>query len=302
MKKILECVPNFSEGKDERVISSIKKAAASVPQARLLDVCIDRDHNRTVLTMIGEPPALLQGALAACSEAARLIDMSSHRGVHPRIGAVDVVPFVPLKGAVMADAVAAAREFGRLFAAANGIPVYFYGEASPASCRRELPDIRRGGYEGLRGRLSDPCQGPDAGPATFNPRCGATAVGAREALIAFNVNLASGDLRVASDIASSIREANGGLPCVRAIGVPLASRGIVQVSMNLLNYRVTSPLRAFQAVKENAARRGCAVLESELIGLIPEAALENGGPEELLLRDFDESRILERHIEDYQGT
>lgn len=297
--KILECVPNFSEGRDERIIAAIREAACSSPEAKLLDVCTDADHNRTVLTIIGNPGPLVRCTLAACSEAARLIDMRLHRGVHPRIGAVDVVPFVPLKGSGMDDAVQAAREFGKMFAEENGIPVYFYGRAALEACRRELPDIRKGGYEAIMTKLGDECWKPDAGPCAFNPKSGATAVGAREALIAFNVNLDTGNLSVASGIASSIRESNGGLPCVRAIGVPLKSRGIVQVSMNLLNFRVTSPLRAYEAVKSGAAELGCKVLESELVGLIPEAALANGGPEQIQLKDFSEDRILERHMEAY---
>jgi glutamate formiminotransferase len=197
----------------------------------------------------------------------------------------------------MADAVNAAHEFGKRFSAANGVPVYFYGEAALDPCRRHLPDLRRGGYEGIRAKLSDPCWKPDCGPCELNERSGATAVGAREALVAFNVNLDTGDLSIAAEIARTIREANGGLPCLRAIGVPLKSRGIVQVSMNLLNYKVTSPARAFEAVEELAARRGCAVLESELVGLAPEAALDRALAERIRLRDFSEERILERRLE-----
>ncbi|MEN6465251.1 MAG: glutamate formimidoyltransferase [Syntrophaceae bacterium] len=295
--KVLECVPNFSEGRDTETISRLQRAASSVRGAKLLDTCTDADHNRTVLTIIGEPPALLESVLAACSEAVRLIDMRRHKGVHPRIGAVDVVPFVPLHGAEMNDAVRAAHEFGKMFSAANNVPVYFYGEAALDPCRRQLPDLRRGGYEGIKAKLCDPCWKPDCGACELNERSGATAVGAREALIAFNVNLDTGDLSIASDIARTIREANGGLPCVRAIGVPLKSRGIVQVSMNLLNYKVTSPVQAFLAVKELASRSGCSVLESELVGLVPEAALDQARAEQIKLKDFSAERILERRLD-----
>jgi len=295
--KVLECVPNFSEGRDTETISRLQGAASSVRGVKLLDTCTDADHNRTVLTIIGEPPALLESVLAACSEAVRLIDMRRHKGVHPRIGAVDVVPFVPLHGAEMKDAVRAAHEFGKMFSAANNVPVYFYGEAALDPCRRQLPDLRRGGYEGIKAKLCDPCWKPDCGACELNERSGATAVGAREALIAFNVNLDTGDLSIASDIARTIREANGGLPCVRAIGVPLKSRGIVQVSMNLLNYKVTSPVQAFLAVKELASRKGCPVLESELVGLVTEAALDRNLAEQIKLNDFSEERILERRLD-----
>lgn len=295
--KVLECVPNFSEGRDEQTISRLKQAASSFPGVKLLDTCMDADHNRTVLTIIGDYPALLKSALAACSEAVRLIDMRAHRGVHPRIGAVDVVPFIPLHGAEMADAVRAAHEFGKTFSEANNIPVYFYGAAALDPCRRELPDVRRGGYEGIKAKLGDPCWKPDFGPCEFNERSGATAVGAREALIAFNVNLDTGDLSIASAIARTIRTANGGLPCLRAIGVPLKSRGIVQVSMNLLNYKVTSPVQAFLAVKEMASRMGCSILESELVGLVPESALDRGLAEQIKLKDFSDERILEKCLD-----
>lgn len=295
--KVLECVPNFSEGRDKQIITRLEQAASSVHGAKLLDTCMDADHNRTVLTIIGEPPSLLKSVLAACTEAVRLIDMRAHKGVHPRIGAVDVVPFIPLHGADMADAVRAAHGFGRLFSKAGKVPVYFYGEAALDPCRRELPDLRRGGYEGIKAKLEDPCWKPDCGGCEMNERSGAAAVGAREALIAFNVNLDTGDLSIAADISKRIRTANGGLPCLRAIGVPLKSRGIVQVSMNLLNYKVTSPVRAFQAVKELASKKGCSVLESELVGLAPEAALDKNIAAQIKLRDFSEDCILERRLD-----
>jgi len=295
--KVLECVPNFSEGRDTHIINRLNQAASSVNGAKLLDTCADADHNRTVLTIIGEYTALLKSIMAACSEAVKLIDMRKHKGVHPRIGAVDVVPFIPLHGAAMADAVKAAREFGKLFSEANNVPVFLYGEAALDSCRRELPDLRRGGYEGIKEKLCDPCWKPDYGACELNEHSGATAVGAREALVAFNINLDTGDLSIATEIARTIRTANGGLPCLRAIGVPLESRGVVQVSMNLLNYKVTSPVQAFLAVKELASRKGCPVLESELVGLVPEAALNQDIAHQIKLKDFSEERILERRLD-----
>jgi glutamate formiminotransferase len=222
--------------------------------------------------------------------------MRRHRGVHPRIGAVDVVPFIPLRGATMQDAVEVAHRFGKAFAETRGVPVYFYGEAALDQRRRELPDLRRGGYEGLAARMKEPLWRPDAGPAEFNVRSGATAVGAREPLIAFNVNLKSDNLEAARKIACTIRESNGGLPHVRAIGVPLASRNIVQVSMNLTNYKITPVQRAFDAVREEAARCGIDILESELIGLIPEAALAGITAQDLRLSRFRKECIIETHL------
>lgn len=294
--KIIECVPNISEGRNREVIDRIVKVLRKADGVKLLDVCVDPDHNRTVLTFIGTPEAVERGAAAACDRAIALIDMSRHRGVHPRIGAVDVVPFVPLKGATMEDAVKAAHRFGKAFGERNGIPVYFYGEAAIDPGKRELPDIRKGGYEGLKDRLNDPLWGPDAGPARFNPRSGAAVVGAREPLIAFNVNIASNDLQVAKKIARSIRQSSGGLPHVKAMGVPLKSRNIVQVSMNLTNYKVTSLRTVFDEVSRKASRHGVSILESELVGLIPEEALEGVSPEYLKLSDFSPDRIIETHL------
>ncbi|MCX5852936.1 MAG: glutamate formimidoyltransferase [Deltaproteobacteria bacterium] len=294
--KLLECVPNFSEGKNKEVVERIAAAAASVEGVRLLDRSMDPDHHRSVITFIGPPEAVLAGAMNACGTALSLIDMKTHIGCHPRIGAVDVVPFVALKGTDMADAVSIAHRFGRLFAETHNVPVYFYGEAALLPERRDLPALRRGGYECLEERLGEACWAPDAGPSCFNERCGATAVGARKILVAFNVNLKTGNLKAAKEIASRIREAGGGLRDLRAIGVPLASRGIVQVSMNLVDYEVTSMKAAFDAVSEEASRRGIAILESELIGLIPKAALKDTTPEYLKLAGFGPAKILENHL------
>jgi len=295
--KILECVPNFSEGQNRRTIDAIAEALQRVGGVRLLDICTDPDHNRTVFTFIGSPEDIERGAAAACDRALERIDMRAQRGVHPRIGAVDVVPFIPLKNAAMADAVETARRFGRAFAERNGLPVYFYGEAALVEERRELPHIRRGGYEALERRMKDPRWAPDAGPGVLNERSGATAVGARDFLVAYNINLASRDLEAARKIAETIRASGGGMKHVKAIGVPLRSRGIVQVSMNLTNFRETSVKDVFDRVRSEASLLGVEVLESELVGLIPEEALRGVTPQALLLKDFSEDRILERHLE-----
>jgi glutamate formiminotransferase len=294
--KILECVPNFSEGRDRKKIDAIASALQNISGVRLLDICMDADHNRTVFTFIGSPEDIERGAAAACDKALALIDMRAQQGVHPRIGAADVVPFIPLKNAVMADAVETAHRFGRAFAERNGLPVYFYGEAALVEERRELPHIRKGGYEGLQKRMADPRWIPDAGPHVLNECCGATAVGARDFLVAYNINLASMDLEVARKIAETVRFSSGGMKHVKAIGVPLKSRRIVQVSMNLTNFRETPVKKVFDRVKAEAASHGVQVLESELIGLIPEEALKDVTPQYLMLRDFSEDRIIERHL------
>jgi glutamate formiminotransferase len=294
--KILECVPNFSEGQDRKKIDAIAGALQDVAGVRLLNICTDPDHNRTVFTFIGSPEDIVRGAAAACDKALEVLDMREQQGVHPRIGAVDVVPFIPLKNAVMADAVEAARRFGRAFAERNGLPVYFYGEAAFIEERRELPHIRKGGYEALQKRMEDPRWVPDAGPHILNERSGATAVGARDFLVAYNINLASSDLEVARKIAGAVRFSGGGMKYVKAIGVPLKSRQLVQVSMNLTNFRETPVKAVFDRVKAEAARYGVQILESELIGLIPEEALKDVTPEDLMLRDFSEDRIIERHL------
>lgn len=294
--KILECVPNFSEGKDRNKIDAIADALQKIGGVRLLDICTDPDHNRTVFTFIGSPEDIERGAAAACDKALEVIDMRAQQGVHPRIGAVDVVPFIPLKNAIMADAVETARRFGRAFAERNRLPVYFYGEAALVEERRELPHIRKGGYEALEKRMKDPMWVPDAGPRALNERSGATAVGARDFLVAYNINLASSDLETARKIAETIRFSSGGMKHVKAIGVPLKSRGIVQVSMNLTNFRETPVKAVFDRVKAEASQRGVQVLESELIGLIPEEALMHVTPQYLMLRDFSEDRIIEKHL------
>lgn len=294
--KIIECVPNFSEGRDKEKVASIVEAASGVNGVTILDFSMNSDHNRSVLTFIGTPEAVERGAAAACDRALALIDMRKHSGVHPRIGAVDVVPFIPIRDVTMKEAVEIAHSFGRAFGERNDIPVYFYGEAALDQKRKELSHIRRGGYKGLSGKISDPSWVPDAGPAVFSPRGGAVSVGARNPLIAFNINLATDDLDLAKIIAKSIRYSSGGLKYVKAIGVPLKSRNIVQVSMNLTNYKETSLRKVFDTVREKSFEYDVDILESELIGLIPEAALEDVTADYLKLSGFSSERIIETHL------
>jgi glutamate formiminotransferase len=294
--KIIECVPNFSEGRDREKGQALVDAAAAVKGIKILDFCMDGDHHRSVLTFIGPPGAVKDACLAACRKALEIIDMCEHAGVHPRIGAVDVVPFIPLGDADMSDAVRIAHDFGREFSEEFQIPVYFYGEAALTPSRRELSHIRKGGYEALNERLKDPVWHPDIGPNLFNECTGATAVGARLPLIAFNINLKSDNLPLAQDIARRIRQSSGGFPHVKAIGLLLRSRRVAQVSMNLTDYRVTSLRTVFDRVREEAARCNTDILESELIGLIPRAALADVTADYMKLKEFSDQKILESHF------
>jgi len=294
--KIIECVPNFSEGRDPEKIEKIADAVRSVSGVRLLDFSFDPDHHRSVLTFIGDEERVIEGALVAGEKALELIDIREHRGVHPRIGAVDVVPFVPLGDARMPDAIATAHRFGRLFGERCQVPVYFYGEAALNPDRRELSEIRRGGIESLKNRIQESCWCPDAGPAACHHRGGAMAVGARMPLVAYNINLRSGNLALAKQIARSIRESDGGLKSVKALGLFLQSRGIAQVSMNLTDYRVTSIRTVFERVKTEASALGVDILESELIGLAPAAALDEETARYVMLEGYTEKKIIETYL------
>jgi glutamate formiminotransferase len=288
---LIECVPNFSEGRRAAVLEALAGSVRAVEGVRLLDVSADPDHNRAVLTFVGAGEAVLDAAFRSAAVALAQIDLRTHQGVHPRIGAVDVIPFVPLPGVSMQACAALAHRLGALLASRLDLPVYLYGEA--AVNPRALGEIRRGGFEGLRAAIAGPDRRPDFGPAHVHPTGGAVAVGARDILIAFNVNLQSNDVSVARAIARQVRESSGGLPAVQAMGVPLHSRGLVQVSMNLLDYRRTPPLRALEAVQAEAARRGIAVVESELVGCAPREALPPDPLRTLRLRGLRPGQILD---------
>jgi glutamate formiminotransferase len=293
---LLECVPNVSEGRDPRVVEAIAEAVRAVPEARLADVHSDPDHHRAVFSVLGPPPAVERAALALAEAVFARVDMREHRGMHPRLGALDVLPFVPLRDLTMDEAVAIARRIGEAMAAAYALPVYFYGAAALRPERRLVHDIRRGEYEGLAARLAEPVWGPDAGPAAFVARLGAVMIGARDVLVAYNVWLDSQDLDAARAIARAVRESSGGLAAVQALGVPLARRGLVQVSLNLLDYRRTGIARAYDAVAANARRRGIGVKRAELVGLTPRAALEGRTPESVGLAGLSESNYLENYL------
>lgn len=299
--KIIECVPNFSEGANQKKINAIAKVFESFPRVRLVDYSNDVDHNRSVFTFLGEPAFVLDAALAASGKALELIDMRKQAGVHPRLGAVDVVPFIPLGKTRMKDAIDLAHTFGHRFSELYGVPVYFYGQAALTPGRGELANVRHGGYEALSTKMANPSDAPDAGKQEFNPRAGATAVGARGPLVAYNINLHSDDLRLVQKIASQIREKNGGLKHVRAIGVILRSRGLAQVSINLTNCRET-PLKAvYDRVEALAAEHGAEISESELIGLAPRCAFAGTKPINLKLANFDKKRLLETHFKAFSA-
>ena len=274
----------MSEGRDAERIAALA-AAIRATGADLLDVHADVDHHRSVFTFVGPADVVEAAALALGRHVVGHVDLRSHRGVHPRLGALDLVPFVPLRGATMADAVRAAHRTGHAFARELSLPVYFYGDAALSADRRELPALRRGEFEGLVARMAAPGGTPDVGPARPHSTAGAAVIGARDLLIAFNADLDTGDPSVARDIARAIRESSGGLPAVRALGVALASRGKVQVSMNLLHYRRTSPRDVMVAVDAEAARRGVAVLDYELVGCAPFDAFRGVDRTRVRMRD-----------------
>jgi glutamate formiminotransferase len=293
--KTLQCVPNFSEGRDPNFLRELQTVLARHP-VKVLDLSMNKDHNRADATFLGAPEAVETAAMAVASRALELIDMRTHKGSHPRMGAVDVVPFVPMRGMTMAEAVEIARRFGRAFAKTHGIPVFFYEEACTSEARRSLADIRKGEYEGMPRKLQDPAWIVDAGPQQVNARSGVTAVGARMPLIAFNVNLHTDDVEVAKKIANAVRHVGGGLRFVRAIGLRLEDKGIVQVSMNLLNYHKTPIHRALELIKAEAARYGVLVKECELVGMIPIEALEEVASYYLQIPGFNSRQVIEYHL------
>jgi glutamate formiminotransferase len=298
MPFLLESVPNLSEGRRPEVVARLAAAVSSGPGVRLLDLSSDPDHNRSVLTLAGEPEGLHQGLLALYETALAEIDLTRHQGVHPRIGAVDVVPFVPLGDTPMEVAIEAANRLAPEVARRFGLPVYLYERAARVPERTRLANIRgnsrRGGFEGLGAKLADPAWAPDFGPARPHPTAGATVIGARFFLIAFNAVLATSDVAVARAIAGQVRESGGGLPAVRAMGVHLASRNLAQVSMNLVDYRRTPILTALRRVEEEAAALGTRVIETEVIGLVPEEAVRGVTAEELRL--VGEMPVLEERL------
>lgn len=294
MQKLIECVPNFSEGRRPEVVAAIVEAIEAVNGAKILDYSADADHNRSVVTFVATPETVGQAAFAGIKMAAQQIDMTRHDGQHPRIGATDVCPFVPLRGVTLNDCAAIARSVGRRVGDELGIPVYLYEAAATRPERRNLADVRRGQYEGLRQAIkTDPARAPDFGPAELGS-AGATAIGARDFLIAFNVYLATDQVKIAKDIARAIRYSNGGLRYVKAMGVLV--KGKAQVSLNLTDFRRTPIHRALELIRREAARYGVAIESSELIGLTPQQALLDAAAWYLQLGKFDVGQVLESRL------
>src|SRR5712691_5474751 len=293
---LIECIPNISEGRRPDVVADMASAIRAVPGVRLLDFSSDASHNRSVFTLAGDAAGVEQAVMALFERAVAAIDLRTHHGEHPRLGAVDVVPFVPIEGVTMAECVALAKKVGAAVADRFKIPVYLYEDASNNPARKNLEDIRRGEFEGLAAKMASEGWAPDFGPSAPHPGAGASVIGARMPLIAYNINLNTDRLDVAKKIAAAIRFSSGGFRFVKAMGVTLADRGIVQVSMNLTNYEKTPILRVFEAVQREAERYGINVLESEIVGLVPSAALVDVALATLQLTQFKRDQILEARL------
>lgn len=295
MPKIVECVPNFSEGTNKEVIEKIVDEVRKVEGVKLLDYSSDSDHNRTVVTFVGTPEAVETAAVNLATKASELIDMSKHHGGHPRMGATDVVPFIPVRDVTAEDCVEIAKRVGKKIGDL-GIPVYLYEDAASKPERKNLADVRKGQYEGFFEKINKPEWAPDFGPQKMNEKSGCTAVGARVPLVAFNVNLGTDNFEIADKIAKTVRFLGGGLRFVKAMGVKLEERNIVQVSMNLVNFEKTAVYRAFEMVKMEAARYGVPVIGSEVIGLVPMKALVDCAEYYLQVENFSVEQILEHRI------
>lgn len=299
---LVECVPNFSEGRNKETITRLCAAIAAVPTTCVLDTHIDPDHNRSVITFVAHPDQIVTAAVNAVALAAELIDMRQHRGEHPRLGATDVLPFVPVSGVVLDDCVALSHQAGERIARELSIPVFFYERAALRPDRKNLEDVRRGALELLREQIGTVAERtPDVGPLQVHDTAGAIAVGARPFLIAFNINLRSKDVGVARQIARAVRAKQGGLPFVKALGFELSTRGLVQVSMNLVNYEVTGMEQAYAAVRKEADRLGVEIASTEIVGLVPEKALDRETEYFSKLENFGNGKILERKIRELCG-
>ncbi len=293
---VIESIPNVSEGRRADVILRLADAIRGTPGVQLLDVSSDASHNRSVFTLVGDAPSLKAATMALFEQAVATIDLRTHHGEHPRLGAVDVVPFVPIEGATVEECVALAREVGAAVAERFGVPVYLYEEAAANPSRRNLEDIRRGEFEGLAAKMAAADWAPDFGPAQPHPSAGASVIGARMPLIAYNINLDTDRLDVAKKIAAAIRHSSGGLRYVKAMGIKIEDRNLTQVSMNLTNFQKTPMFRVFEMVKREAERYGVAVLESEIVGLVPLAALVASAEFYLQLERFSGEQILENKL------
>lgn len=297
MNKIIECVPNFSEGRDLKKLEQILDCFRGKEGVKLLDYSSDQDHNRSVVTVIGEPEALRDAMVEAIGKAVELIDMTKHQGQHPRMGCVDVVPFIPIRNATVEDADRVAKETAAAAAERFGQPFFLYEKSATAPHRENLAEIRRGQFEGMAEKMLDQEKWkPDFGPATIHPTGGVTAIGARMPLIAYNINLDTDNLEIANKIAKAIRHISGGFRYCKAMGVMLEDRGIAQVSMNLTDYTKTPVYRVFETVKMEAHRYGVNILDSEVVGLVPQEALIDCASYYLQFGDFRNTQVLENRL------
>ncbi len=293
---IVECVPNFSEGRRPEVMQAIVDAVRATNGVKLLDWSHDANHNRMVVTFVGAPDEVRKAAFNSAKKAVELIDLNQHTGEHPRIGAVDVIPFVPVSGVTLEECAKLSHELGKSIYQELKLPVYFYESAAVRPDRKNLADIRKGNFEGLKTEIKKPERHPDVGEAKLHPTAGAVVVGARPFLVAFNMNLQSNDLKIAKAIANRVREARGGLKNVKALGMQLADRGIVQVSMNLVNCDETPMYRVIELVRAEAKRFGVSVLETEIVGLVPLKYLVETASYYMQLEGFKFDQVLETHL------
>ncbi|WP_242863218.1 glutamate formimidoyltransferase [Caloranaerobacter ferrireducens] len=296
MKKIIECVPNFSEGRDLEKIEKIVNPFRGKDGVKLLDYQRDEDHNRLVVTVVGEPEPLKEAVIEAMGVAIELIDMTKHEGQHPRMGAIDVVPFIPVKNVSMTEAIELSKEVAREAAEKYNLPIFLYEKSATRPERQNLAKIRKGEFEGMEEKLKDPDWKPDFGPDKVHPTAGVTAVGARMPLVAFNVNLSTDNLEIANQIARRVRHISGGLRYCKAIGIELKDRGIVQVSMNMTDYTKTALYRVFELIRIEARRYGVNIVGSEIIGLVPMEALIDTAVYYLGIEDFSMEQVLEARI------
>lgn len=296
MNKIVECVPNFSEGRDLEKVEKIVNSFRAKEGVKLLDYSTDKDHNRMVVTVVGEPEALKKAVIEAIGTASQLIDLTKHEGQHPRMGATDVVPFIPIKNVSMEEAIEMSKEVAKEVAEKYNIPVFLYEKAASAPYRENLAAIRKGEFEGLKDKMQQPEWHSDFGPAAPHPTAGGTVIGARMPLVAYNVNLNTSNLEIADKIAKKVRFLGGGLRFCKAMGVELTERNIVQVSMNLTDYTKTAIYRAHELVRIEANRYGVSVVGAEIIGLVPLAALVDTAEYYLGLENFSIKQVLETHL------
>jgi len=297
MSKLIECIPNFSEGRDEGHISELVAVSRSVPGVTLLDHSSDASHNRSVFTLVGDPAGIAEAAFLLCRKASELIDMTKHTGEHPRMGATDVIPFVPVRGTDVEECVEISKQVARRIWEELGIPSFLYENSASAAGRQNLAAVRKGQFEGMPEKLLLDQWAPDFGDRKIHPTAGITAIGARPPLIAFNVNLDTSNLEIASAIAKAIRGSSGGFKCCKAIGIMLEDRNIAQVSMNMVNTEVTPLYRVFEAIKSEAKRWGVQIAGSEVIGLAHAKALIDCAEYYLQIEDFDYStQVLENHL------